>query len=177
MDSNPRRFLSGCWGFEVSRPPGSHGTQRLINGLSSEVTGLQCVCGLSQSFGIIDMGVKRRALARVSGCCASRRPGATDCFGPVKFEFSLPFAQGGCAAEGIEAKRWEKEPNQSLLLRTVALAAAGKSGTVGTFFHPSIAVETRQLRNSLESGHRPDPRNGWEAILCLFSQTPVLFGV
>lgn len=46
---------------------------------------------------------------------------------------------GACAAEGVEAKRVEKEPNSSPLLRTVAPATAGKTGAEWDFSPPVAA--------------------------------------
>ena len=43
---------------------------------------------------------------------------------------------GACAAEGVEAKRVEKEPNSSPLLRTVAPLQPEKRGRSGTFLRP-----------------------------------------
>ena len=47
---------------------------------------------------------------------------------------------GVCAAEGIEAKRVGKEPNWAPLLRTVAVATAGKTGTKWDF-SPRVAAD------------------------------------
>ena len=52
------------------------------------------------------------------------------CRGNHKVSDGFP---GACAAEGIEAKRVGKEPDWAPLLRTVAVATAGKTGTKWDF--------------------------------------------
>jgi hypothetical protein len=55
---------------------------------------------------------------------------------------------GACAAEGIEAKRVGKEPNLAPLLRTVAVATAGKTGTKWDF-SPRVAADVVLPRRPL----------------------------
>lgn len=57
---------------------------------------------------------------------------------------------GGCAVEGISAKRVGKEPNLALLLRTVAVATAGKTGAKWDF-SPRVAAYALLPRSLL--GH------------------------
>jgi hypothetical protein len=57
-------------------------------------------------------------------------------------------ALGTCAAEGIEAKRVGKEPSLAPLLRTVAVATAGKTGTKWDF-SPRVAADVVLPRRPL----------------------------